>query len=112
VKVRIERINGVNVITVPRELDLLNSDTFKNEVKSLIQKGDKLIVLDFSRCDYLDSSGIGAVVALHKNALMNGGGLALASLQESVMKVMQITTLDKILRIFPSVEEAVEALKK
>ena len=43
---RIEKINGVNVITVPRELDLLNSDTFKNEVKALIQKGDKLIVLD------------------------------------------------------------------
>ena len=52
------------------------------------------------------------MVALHKNALMNGGGLALASLQESVMKVMQITALDKILRIFPSVEEAVEALRK
>lgn len=100
---------GVAVVKVPKELDITVSDNFKREVvKELFEKKRSCIILDFGDCEYIDSSGLGVVISIYKRSLMEGGTTILARLNNDVKKVLTITSLDKVLRIKDTIEEALE----
>ena len=81
---------------------------FKDAFKTTIAAGEGAVVLDLAAVDFLDSSGLGAVVAARK-LLGDGRPLELAALQEPVAKVMQLTRMDRVFCIHESVDAAMSA---
>lgn len=68
------------------------------------------VVLDLRQVSFLDSSGLGLLIALLKRVAQRGGDLKLAGLQGGVRVVFEITRTSKVFAIFDTVEEAVRSI--
>ncbi|SFR14305.1 STAS domain-containing protein [Poseidonocella sedimentorum] len=81
---------------------------FKDSVRALLDKLGDRVILDLGQVEFVDSSGLGAIVASMK--ILNGGGsqLELAALQPNVNKVFRLTRMDKVFVIHGSPAEALE----
>ncbi len=90
-------------------LDASVALTFKDRIGKVISEGEKHLVLDLARIDFVDSSGLGALVALLKR-LGSDGSLALAALRPPVQRLLALTRLDRVFRIHETVEGAERSL--
>lgn len=83
---------------------------FKEAMRSLTDEGDDTVVLDLGQVQFIDSSGLGAIVATMK-ALGKDRKLVLAGLTPTVEKVFRLTRMDSVFPLFGTLDEAVSALK-
>lgn len=97
------------VVEINNRLDTLNSREFKELVKELIDD-HCLIVFDCSGMDFMDSTGLGALVSSLKYVNQAAGKLTIANLQPKPRIVFEITRAYKIFDVFDSLEEAEKAL--
>ena len=96
------------VVDMSGELDMSNAIDFKNEiVNEFISKGELTIALDFENMEYIDSSGLGVIVSLHKRCKLNGGRLAICSLNDTLMRLFKLTSLDKALNLYPDFDSLI-----
>ncbi|MBI4805013.1 MAG: STAS domain-containing protein [Desulfovibrio sp.] len=104
-------IDGVMVVElIGQRLDAATAPVFKGKMIDLINKGNSLFLLDFTRLDFMDSSGLGSLISCVKS-LGGDGALALFGLRESVRKIFSVTRLDRgVFRIFESRDEALKSL--
>jgi anti-sigma B factor antagonist len=90
----------VAVVRIAGEIDLSTSDELDAELEHLTQTGGgRRIVLDLSGVEFLDSTGLRVLWAARQRAQTAGGGLAIESPSESVMRVLRVTRLDKVFQI-------------
>ncbi|MEJ6392930.1 STAS domain-containing protein [Gymnodinialimonas sp. 2305UL16-5] len=88
-------------------LDASIAIQFKDQFRTMTEDcGD--VILDLSNVEFIDSSGLGAVVAVYKG-LEAGRVMALAGLQPPVQKVMTLTRMNAVFAIFPTLEGALAA---
>lgn len=80
---------------------------FKETLRQLTRDAPPQVILDLSEVDFVDSSGLGAIVAAMKH-LAPERELLLAGLTPSVDKVFQLTRMDSVFRIFRSLEDALD----
>lgn len=92
---RIEMANDVVVLLPTGNLVASETESLKSQVEKLMEKKFRLILLDMSRIDFMDSSGLGSVIALNKLIAGAGGVLVCAALQEGVRKVFRVTRADQ-----------------
>jgi anti-anti-sigma factor len=78
--------------------------------KSLEEIGVVKAVVDLGAVPYIDSTGLAFIVELHKSLASRGGQLFLASANERVREVLDITRISEIIPLFEDVEEAESAL--
>lgn len=95
------------VITVgePR-IDAAIAIKFKEKVRELTGDSPERVLLDMGQVEFLDSSGLGALVAAMKQ-LGAGRALELAQLSPAVQKVFRLTRMDSVFRVHASVDDAV-----
>ena len=99
---------GIRVVTVNEaRIDAAVALAFKDQMRDEIEDGPDIVVLNLSAVDFVDSSGLGAIVASMKT-MGPGRSLALAGLTPTVEKVFRITRMDRVFRIFPSTDAAIE----
>ncbi len=79
---------------------------FKEDMRAQTQTGASRVVLDLSSVEFIDSSGLGAIVASMKQ-LGHGRQLDLAGLHPIVEKVFRLTRMDTVFRLFASLEDAI-----
>ncbi len=82
---------------------------FKKEVTGHLAPGVRIVLLEMSQVNFVDSTGLGALVAIRKQ-LGNGGMLGVCGAQQILMEFFELTRLDKIFQFFPSVESGVAEL--
>ncbi|MFN6992369.1 MAG: STAS domain-containing protein [Fervidobacterium sp.] len=103
---------GVAIVPLNGEITMQNAMNLRNWVmENLVKKGKSKIVFDLSDVSSIDSFGLGTFVSLHKSSLTAKGGIAFANANENVKKLLAVTALDKVIKNFNSVMEAVNALK-
>lgn len=96
----------VDVITVKADrIDAAGVVAFKDGFRAAISKGDGTVVLNMGGVDFIDSSGLGAIVAAQK-LMGEGRSLELAALQGAVAKVMQLTRMDSVFCIHDNLAAA------
>ena len=81
---------------------------FKEDLMAYIAKGNHAIVLDLSDVTFIDSSGLGALIASLK-AIDEDGELILSGVRDTVESMFKLTRMNKVFRMFSSKEEAVAA---
>ncbi|WP_295312496.1 STAS domain-containing protein [Roseobacter sp.] len=82
---------------------------FKDAMRSETDGGPDVVVLDLSRVEFIDSSGLGAIVAAMKH-MGADRKLALAGLTPKVERVFQLTRMDSVFSVFPTLDGALEEL--
>ncbi|WP_227269948.1 STAS domain-containing protein [Roseobacter weihaiensis] len=83
---------------------------FKDAMRHQTDGGPDVVVLDLSRVEFIDSSGLGAIVAAVKH-MGKGRKLALAGLTPTVARVFELTRMDAVFSVFPTLEGALAELK-
>jgi anti-sigma B factor antagonist len=83
----------------------------REDVKQAIADGGKRIVLNLGEVNYIDSGGLGTLVALHTTAQRAGATIKLAHLTKRVVDLMQITKLLTVFEVHDSEYDALEAFR-
>lgn len=78
----------------------------RNAVDELVGDGRSRIVVDMAATEFVDSSGLGALIGGLKAARLAGGDLRIAGLTEPVRRVLKLTNLDRVLKDHPTPESA------
>lgn len=101
--------NALIVTPLEERLDARVATDFKERMAELIASGNTKIVLDLSKVEFIDSSGLGAIVSSLKR--MGGrGDLVVCGLQETTMTMFRLTRMDRVFQVFDSEQQAVSAL--
>ena len=101
-------VNGVTVIEIEGRIVLgEESNSFREKVKSLLAAGKKKIVLNLANVSYIDSAGLGTLVATFHSARSQGATLKLANLGQKFKEVLQVT---KLMTVFDTYENETEAI--
>ncbi len=100
----------VLVITIgEKRLDARCATLFREQVSELIKAGHHRLVLNLAAVEFVDSSGLGALVSILKT-LGPRGELVLCGIRESVFGLFKLTRMDKVFFITPGEAEAVMKL--
>ena len=101
--------DGGAVIAVRGRLDMVAAPGLREHIRRTIEGGSSHVVIDLGPTEFIDSSGLGAIVAGLKSARQAGGDLRIANVAGQVGVVLSLTNLDRILRPYASVAEALGA---
>lgn len=97
---------GVTVVKVEGQLIVGNRQELKALIQEAMEAGDRKFLIDCAQTAYIDSSGLGALVTISKKIRENGGELRLAGLNEDLRSLFELTKLDSLFHIAPTVDEA------
>ena len=103
-----ERHGGKIVLSLKEErIDAHNSGELKDFfLKVLEEEAGRSLVIDLDRVEFIDSSGLGALLSGLKNAGLRSRGFILAGLQPRVRSMFELTRLHRVFDIYPKLEEA------
>jgi anti-sigma B factor antagonist len=88
-----EREGDQVVLAVQGELDAYTAPGLEDHISSVLNEGASTLVLDLSQTGFLDSSGLRALLTVHRRLEANGGGLELRDASEPVLRLLEITGL-------------------
>ena len=97
------------VLTLRGEIDVYTAPRLRQAIIDLVEDGTSNIVVDMQKVDFLDSTGLGVLVGGLKRVKTKDGALSIVATQEKILKVFDITGLNKVFPLHDSVEEAVGA---
>ncbi len=102
--------DGYPVVAVSGEVDVSSSPQLQRELSAAFDGGAASVVVDLSEVDFLDSTGLGALVSARASAAGAGGTVAVVCTQGRLLKLFTITGLDTTFVIHPTVAQAAAAL--
>ena len=109
-QIQTKTVNGVLVVSLAeKRLDSRLAVDFKDKVGELIQGGNRLIVIDLSAVDFIDSSGIGCLVTCLK-LIGSKGKIALWGLKQPVESMFKLTRMDRVFTLCADEEQALQAV--
>lgn len=98
------------VVAVSGEVGAGTAPTLRARIEALVERdAPQHVVLDLGGVDFIDSSGLGTVVRAHKQLRKAGGTLALVVTSQSVLRVLQMSGLDRVLVCHGSLDDALAA---
>ena len=111
-ELKIRKNGDVYIIDVNGEMDLYNSYKLKELVMKMIEKNIKIFIINLEQVDYIDSSGIGALIYISSTIKKMNLKLAISNIHGAVKKVIELTKLMGYFPIANSVEEALLMVKE
>jgi len=100
---------NVAILRLDGRLDLESSASLKTATNELIDDSYNKLIFNLKGVDFINSSGLGALVSILKNVRSNKGNLKLAGLAEYVMEVFDITQLSNIFEIYQDENQALKS---
>jgi len=92
-----------------KRLDASIASDFKEKMSDLIRNGNHTILLNISDVDFIDSTGLGAIVSSLK-MLGEKGNIGICEIKDTVMRMFKLTRMNKVFPMFGSEKEAIDAL--
>jgi len=103
---------NIFILNVPEKLTLENSDQLRDLIKEIVDEGTYRLVFDMTGTNYIDSTGLGAIVSRIAFVRSHQGDIRLAIKSDFIKELLDITNLNKILKCFDTVEDAVNSFDK
>ncbi|MCC7431307.1 STAS domain-containing protein [bacterium] len=105
-----KKIGKLVILTfLERRIDAILVSDFKAKLSEVIENGNNLIALDFSEVEFIDSSGLGAIVSCYK-IIGKSGLIVICNLKDVVFNMFQLTRMDRVFKVYTSNEEAINEL--
>jgi anti-sigma B factor antagonist len=112
-KMNQREVDGVTVVALDGRIVLgEESNALREKIKTLVAEGKKKIVLNMDNITFIDSAGLGTLVAAHHSAKAQGASLRLCHLGTKFQEVLQITKLMTIFDVSNTEAEAVASFSK
>jgi anti-sigma B factor antagonist len=105
-----QTVGGVPVVAVRGEIDVYSAPALKEALAGPLEAERPALVVDLTGVEFLDSTGLGTLVAARTDAADAGGRLTIVCDRDRILKLFRITGLDGIFEIVGSVDDAVQGL--
>jgi anti-sigma B factor antagonist len=110
--INVRRDTLVPIIDLVGEVDAYTSARFREAMVDLIEGGAASLIVSMIKVDYIDSSGLGALVGGLKRSSEHGGRIVIVCDNPQIRKVFEITGLEKVFPLYDVEEDAIKALAK
>ena len=110
IEVAEEREENALVLIPAGRIDSGNARAFESIVTERINAGDHRVIVDFSRLDFISSSGLRVLLISAKTLKIHKGAIALCAMKQHIKEVFQISGFDRIIPISDTRQEALDAL--
>lgn len=107
-----QTVGDIPVVAVRGEIDVYSAPQLKDSLAALLDTGSRAVVVDLTEVGFLDSTGLGALVATRTTATDAGGRLPIVCDRDRILKLFRITGLDGVFEIYGTVDEAVRNLSE
>lgn len=97
---------GTAVLTLGGRLNMVSAAQLKTAINEAVEAGRTRVVIDLADVGFMDSSGLGVLIAGLKRARQDGGDLRITGVTQQVATVLQLTNLDRVLQSYADAEEA------
>jgi anti-sigma B factor antagonist len=104
-----ESLGDVLILKFEGRVDAFSASGLKERVKSLIKDGRLKVVFDLGKVDFIDSSGLGGLVAALRSMNKAGGDIKVAALQDRVRAIFELIRLHLVFEIFDDSVGAAES---
>jgi anti-sigma B factor antagonist len=109
-KANVRAEGDVSIVDLSGKITIGEGDVMLREtVEELLKGGNSKIVLNLSRISYMDSAGIGELVACYKRSREKGGHLKLLNPSGKVYDLLQLTKLEEIFETYKDEGEAIQS---
>jgi anti-sigma B factor antagonist len=100
---------GVHVVSVTGELDLATRPALERVLRELPDAGMSALIVDLTACSFMGSTGLHLLVRTKRQLDRLGGRFAVAAGNRAILKVLEITELDRLFAIYPTRAAALRA---
>ena len=106
-----ERIGPNLIVRVDGELDLETSPIFREKVESKLNQYEmiKHLILDLQKVNFIDSSGLGAILGRFKRLSQQGGRVSAVNVSPQVQRIFELSGLLKIMKIYSDRQQALKS---
>lgn len=99
--------DDANVAHVVGDLDMATAPALRDEVASLDSSGR--LVIDLTRCTFLDSAAVRLLTTIARDSDVAGTPLALVASDPVILRILEITAVDDLLPVYPTLDDALSA---
>ena len=103
-EIKLKTKYSFSIVKVIGDLNMFNSQIFRTHAGQLLEKNENLAI-DLANTNYIDSSGMGALVMMHKLAKANGIKLALVAPTDKVRATLELVKIDRLFKILDAYSE-------
>ena len=111
-EIKVREDGKVQILACVGRMDAQVSALLKEHIQELLDTGATQLIMDLEGLEFLDSSGLGALVACLRRVKEKKGEIKLAGLRPEVRSIFDITRVSRLFHICESVSDAVKAFKK
>ena len=101
--VSVDSVGGAVVVRLAGDLDLYNAEQVRAAIAGALDTSPTRLVVDLSEVEFLDSTALGVLIDAHRRA---EGGLHVASPQDPIRRALQVSGIDRHLKVHDTVENA------
>src|SRR5438034_11783030 len=102
-------IDSAALLTLRGEIDVYTAPRLRQAIIDLVDGGATRIVVDMEKVDFLDSTGLGVLVGGLKRVRVKDGSLSIVTTQDKILKIFDITGLNRVFATHASVDPAAAA---
>ncbi len=102
----VEMVSGVPVVTAPEEIDITSAPDLRSALVDAAAHAHGTLVVDMTRTQFCDSSGLHTLLAAHRRAQAEGGALILVISASPVLRIFAVTGIDRMIPSFTSLDQA------
>jgi anti-sigma B factor antagonist len=106
-QIDVDHHEGFTILRPRGEIDFASGPQLKDAITESLMTGGVRLVIDLSDVDFIESTGLGALIGGRRRAHTLRGSLVLVCTEQQVLKIFRITGLDKVFTIYSTVEDAV-----
>ena len=101
---------NAEILDISGDISLLNCRDLRRSLDQVVSNDPVLVVVNLERVPFIDSSGIGCLIAAYTDLNKRGGRLALVSVPETIVRTLEITNVIAFFQMYDSVEEVLSTL--
>jgi anti-sigma B factor antagonist len=105
-QIDVTHVGDHTVVSPQGEIDFATGPQLKDAITELLVTGDVHLVIDLLAVDFIESTGLGALIGGRRRAHALKGSLVLVCTEQQMLKIFRITGLDKVFTIHDTVEAA------
>ena len=99
-QIKSQLIEGVHILFLKGRMDASSAKELKIKIQQIIKTNEPRVVIDLGEIDFIDSSGLGTLVAGYRLVSQEGGDVRLASPTPQTQSLLELTRMDKLFDIF------------
>ncbi|MDZ4725316.1 MAG: STAS domain-containing protein [Leptospira sp.] len=100
------KIDGVTVLKLFGNLDMLNAGILKEKIKESSADSEYKFVFDLGGVSFIDSSGFGLIMSLNDKLSAQGGGLKIVNVSKTIQQIFRISKISSVIQIYETTEAA------